>query len=474
MRQFVLFIALFLSISSLAQTSDSTLFTKWEGALKTQGMNLKLIFDLSKESCLLDVPIQAVKDYPSSSYEIKGDSIRISFEGILSARFHGMIKENNLIEGKWLQVGLSFPLSLERSEERYRPQNNKQKVAYKQEDVSYTNKNNSIQLGGTLTLPEEGGKHAVAILITGSGQQDRDETLFGHKPFAVIADYLTRKGIAVLRVDDRGVGASTGKESLKTATSYDFAMDVEAGIKYLKSRSDIDQASIGLIGHSEGGMIASILGAERDDLAFIVSMAGLGVAGKRLASSQIKMALSHILPSQSVDSIVAFDKRAMDIIINQKNDRLAEVSISQALVGQWVEGQDDDVRKYFGMKKVDGFSTINTKVAMQRYKRLMVPWFRYFLNYNPKNYLPKIKAPYFAINGEKDTQVLSDMNLTGFRRIFAASGKNNYKVKSYPNLNHFFQHCKTGYIDEVEDIEETFSEEVLNDISIWIKEQLKK
>ncbi|MGZ2369259.1 alpha/beta hydrolase family protein [Ancylomarina sp. YFZ004] len=473
MKQFILLFTLILCLSNASEAANKLEGTKWEGALLVQGFELKLVLKFNQDVCLLDVPVQGVVDYLSSECEISGDSIRVAYSGMLQAQFVGVKQADTLIVGHWLQSGKSFPLTLRRKVEHKRPQTPKLPLPYKQEEVSYFNHDKSIHIGGTLSLPKTGGNHPVAILITGSGQQDRDESIMGHQPFLVIADYLTRQGIAVLRVDDRGVGATTGLESLKTATSYDFALDVVAGIKYLQSRADINPQQIGLIGHSEGGLIASIIGSKRDDLAFIVSLAGVGVSGNRLMSSQIKKALVRTLPTKAVDTIVSFDKRAMNIIIHQENDRLAEVSISQALIGPWLEGQDAPVKEYFGLKTVDGFQSLDTKPVLARYKKMMIPWFRYFIRYQPSEFLPKVKAPFLVLNGEKDTQVLADLNTSGFKRIFNTCGKTNYKIKTYPDLNHFFQHCETGYIDEVESIEETISEEVLNDISTWIKDQVE-
>ena len=465
----ITFVFIILNASYAVNALDST---KWEGALLVKGMELKLIFEFDEGKCSLDVPAQGLVDYAATEYKLDGSDMEITFSGI-KAQFIGTNESDTLIVGKWVQSGLSFPLKLRRKEKYNRPQNPQVPLAYKVEEVSYYNHDKSIHIGGTLTVPEHGKKHPVAILITGSGQQDRDESLFGHKPFLVIADYLTRHGIAVLRVDDRGIGSTTGVESLKTATSFDFAMDVVSGIKYLKTRADIDKNEIGLIGHSEGGLIASIIGSKRKDLAFIISMAGVGISGNRLISSQIKKSLERTLPLVSVDSIISFDKRAMDIIMNQKNNRLAEVSISQALVGPWGNQQDAAVREYFGMKIVDGFHTINTEPILARYKKMMIPWFRYFIAYKPVDFLPKIKTPMLILNGDNDTQVLSELNTLGFERIFKSCGKTNYKIIRYPGLNHFFQHCNTGFMDEVEAIEETISEEVLNDMSVWIEEQVK-
>jgi len=474
MKKSIALLIAVLCLSGFSQVLGQKKLNKWEGALLVQGFELNLIFKFNEETCLIDVPAQGVVDYPASEFKIVNDSVYMSFTGLFQAQFVGENQSDTLIAGNWLQSGQSMPLVLRRKEEYNRPQSPKSPLPYKTEDVSYFNQDTSIRFAGTLTRPKNEGKHPVAILITGSGQQDRDESIMGHKPFLVIADYLTRQGIAVLRVDDRGIGGSTGRETLKNATSYDFAMDIVAGIDYLKSRADIDQQSIGLIGHSEGGLIASILGAQRKDLAFIVSLAGVGVSGKRLMSSQIKKSLIRTLPTISVDSIIRFEKRAMSIILHQNDNRRAEVSIGQALVGLWLQGQDQAVKEYFAMKKVDGFDVCELKTVMVRYKKMMIPWFRYFLAYQPSEFLSKVEAPFLALNGEKDTQVLADLNLGGIKRIFNTCGKTNYKTKSYPNLNHFFQNCETGYIDEVESIEETISEEVLKDMGLWINKQLTR
>ena len=474
MRNTIILILLFgiLSCSNKDQKMDED-FVKWEGEIKVDEFEVKLIFKLNCEKCFLDVPAQAVQDYPASNMSNSGDSINITFAGMIKARFEG-INENDVIVGNWIQLGKNYPLTLRKKKEYSRHQNPKLPYPYKEEFVSYFNQDKSVKFGGTMTIPKQGNKHSVAILISGSGQQDRDETIFGHKPFLVIADYLTRQGIAVLRVDDRGIGQTTGKETLLNATSYDFALDVIAGIEYLKNRKDINPNRIGLIGHSEGGLIASIVGAMRNDIAFIVSLAGVGVSGEKLILSQIEKSFKRTITSPSIDSIMVLEKEAINIINVESNNRLAELTILQKLTVKRLANQDTIVKKYYGMEVKDGFETYNFEVTGDRYKQLMLPWYRYFLLYNPSDYLPKVNAPFLALNGEKDTQVLADLNLNGFKNTFDKNEKENYKTISYPDLNHFFQHCRTGYYDEVESIEETISPEVLNDISTWIKEQIEK
>lgn len=476
MRRLIIFIFVLATISVYSQdlTKINLGTTKWEGFINTGNTEFKLIFDLGVDKCFLAVPAQALMDYPSTKYEIKNDSIKISFSGILQANFVGKKQADTLITGNWIQLNKSYPISLKKKKEYNRPQNPQQPFPYKIENVTYFNKDKSIKFGGTLTIPENGDKFPVAILITGSGQEDRDETLFGHKPFLIIADYLTRNGIAVLRVDDRGIGETTGKETLRNATSYDFAKDVSDGIEFLKQRKEIDPMKIGLIGHSEGGVIASIVGSERKDIAFIVSMAGVGVNGEMLILSQIETGLrKNKTPEQSIDSILAIEKRTLDILLEVPDNRIAGKLIQEQLSLELLEKQDSLTQQYFGVTTKNGLKTLNMEELGKRYIVRMLPWHRYFISYRPTSILNKINAPFLAINGEKDTQVLAKLNLNGFDKIFKNSGKINYKIISYPELNHFFQHCNTGYLDEIETIEETMSTEVLSDMTNWIKEQIR-
>ncbi len=476
MKELIIFITNFLLLTSSCQSSKSieqqNKSTKWEGYLKVEKVELKLIFKFNEEKCLLEVPAQALVNYPSSDCKVKKDSLYVTFSGIIQASFNGSIQGDTLILGNWIQMGKVFPITLKKKSEYNRPQNPIPPFPYQIEDVTYFNQDKSIRFGGTLTIPGKGSKHPVAILITGSGQEDRDETIFGHKPFLVIADYLTRHGIAVLRVDDRGIGKTSGKETLLNATSLDFAKDVEAGIEYLKIRNDIDPVKIGLVGHSEGGIIASIIGAERSDIAFIISMAGVGISGKELVLSQFETGLKRGLPQSSIDSIMPFEKKAIEIIMNEQNNRTAEVTILQKLLSKWLDNQDSLTQKYFGLNYKDGIKTVNTREVSMRYNRMMQPWFRYLLSYSPNSVCSKINIPFLAINGEKDMQVLAKLNLNGFNKIFTDCNKTNYKIISYPELNHFFQHCQSGYMEEVESIEETFSEGVLNDMTNWINNQI--
>jgi len=286
-----------------------------------------------------------------------------------------------------------------------RPQAPQPPYPYQTEEVSFTNDQAGATLAGTLTVPADA--KCVLLMVTGSGMQNRDEELLGHKPFAVIADYLARNGIATLRYDDRGYGESTGGE-LMNATTRDFADDAVAGIQWLRQSGRFPK--VGILGHSEGGEIAFMLGAE-NLVDFIVSLAGPSVAG--------------------------------DSILLEQN---------RALYGELAAGLTiDDIRN-------------NPQIQQ-------VPWYRYFISYNPQQDLARISCPVMALNGEKDCQVPATMNLDAIRRTLPAN--EHHLIKSYPGLNHLFQHCETGFVNEYEAIEETISTEVLNDISTWLQQIAK-
>lgn len=447
---------------------------KWEGTLQAPNYELKMVFEFQQQRCLLTVPAQALADYPSSTFTSNGDTLNASFTGLFQAGFRGIRQSDTVITGHWMQSGVIIPLVLRPKKENLRPQNPKPPYPYIVQELTYTNRDSSITFGATLAVPHKGKKLAAAILISGSGQQDRDETVFGHKPFWVIADYLARQGIAVLRVDDRGVGATTGRATLKDATTRDFANDVAAGIEYLKRRPEIDSTKIGLIGHSEGGMIAALVSAERNDVAFVVSLAGLGVTGRQIIASQLELALNQSFSKQDADSILLFEMKCIDIILRQSDNLAAETEILNMLNSEWVHKQDETVKKYFGMEEQNGVEVYQTQLLKQRNRARMSPWFRYFLAYDPAPVLPQIKAPFLAVNGNNDTQVAAEPNLSGFINSFTQCGKTNYKTVCYQGLNHFFQHCTTGMLGEVEGIEETFSEEVMRDMAQFIKRETAK
>lgn len=334
--------------------------------------------------------------------------------------------------------------------------------SYYTEEVSFRGKTDTAVLSGTLSLPSKQGKFPVVVLISGSGPQDRNEEVFNHRPFLVLADYLTHHGIGVLRYDDRGIGKSTG--SFKTATSYDFAADASAAVDFLKKRKEIDIHNIGIIGHSEGGMIAPILATTRKDIAFIVLMAGPGIPIAELMDLQSrKMGALEGAPQDYLDKSSAFETGAFNIIKKSTNDSLSvklqnyfTIAIQQ-LPTEMRPPTEEETKKL---------------IAAQA-KQMSSPWFREFIRFDPTPYLKQVKCPLLAINGTLDAQVTATENLKGISTAMLEAHQSKYTITSYPGLNHLFQESKTGSMGEYATIEQTVSPKVLNDIQHWINQQIK-
>ncbi|WP_144395418.1 alpha/beta hydrolase family protein [Pleionea sediminis] len=332
-----------------------------------------------------------------------------------------------------------------------RPQTPKPPFDYITESVSVTNQKDNVTLAGTLSIPK-GHIKATAILITGSGPQDRDETILGHKPFAVIADHLTTHGIAVLRMDDRGVGQSTGR--FGEATTHDFATDISAAVDFLKQRNDIPAKKIGLIGHSEGGMVAPMVASRRDDIAFLILLAGPGITIDKLYSEQRYLILKASGIDESVlNSVYRGEKRLFKEIRELPIDKPISDSIKAEL---------RELHSVFGT---------NNDSANQLIEFISTPWFRYFMTYNPEDYFRDITIPVLALNGTLDLQVAAESNLNGLQQLFEKYGYKDYTIKPLKQLNHLFQTAKTGNVNEYRQIEETFSPVALNEMTTWLEKR---
>jgi len=456
--------ALFISISSFGQDITG----QWNGVLKVQGTQLRLVFNVTKTengfSSTMDSPDQGAKGIPVTHTTF--DSLKIKFE-VATARieYNGELKENEII-GTFKQGGQEFPMNLSRKaiekEVAKRPQEPTKPYQYYSEDVTFENIKDSISLSGTLTLPTKSGNFPVVILITGSGPQNRDEALLGHKPFLVIADYLTKNGIAVLRYDDRGVGQSKG--DFKTATSADFATDVESAITYLKTRKEINKKQIGLVGHSEGGLIAPIVAAKSKDVSFIILLAGTGIQGDKLLLLQEEL-ISRVNGVSETDIKKSIEKNSkLFEMVVKSNDTMKLKTDLTNLINESLKN-DTSAEMLNGMTK-DEF------VSMQ-VNQISSPWMQYFIKFDPATTLEKVKCPVLAINGEKDLQVPPKENLTAIKNALAKGGNKNVTIKELPNLNHLFQECNTGSPNEYSSIEQTFSPTALDEITKWIKLQVE-
>ncbi len=452
-----------LSIPIFAQTA--AIEGNWLGAIETSGIKLRLVLKVTKSSngsfaAKLDSIDQGANDLEVDTFSQQDRIVRfdakkygISYEGTLNGK-------GEEISGTFKQGPASLPLIFKRSTSAVkvnRPQDPQKPYLYDEEEVAYENKKDQVKLAGTLTLPRTAEKHPAVILITGSGAQDRNETILGHRPFLVLADYLTKRGIAVLRVDDRGVGGSS--MGLPTATSENFAVDVLAGIEYLKTRKEINPRQIGLIGHSEGGIIAPMVAVRSKDVAFIVLMAGTGQTGEDVLYTQSALIQKAGGASTEVTSqnTVAL-KNIFAVMKAEPDNKRAEQQIRERLEKQMSE-LNEEQRKIFASIKATAESQIQMSLS---------PWFRYFITYNPRLTLEKVKIPVLAINGENDLQVSSKENLKIIAAALKKSGNKDYTIKSFPKLNHLFQTSETGSPGEYGTIEETIAPQVLETIADWI------
>jgi len=447
---------------SLNAFSQKDITGNWYGVLKVMGMELRVSFTIQNDNDSLSAIMasldQGVSNIPMESVVFKGNSLSIS-QSAMQMNFEGKVNQDfTFIEGMFKQAGQEFELDLGREEiikkVLNRPQEPKPPFSYYSEEVEFENKSAKIKLSGTLTLPSSKGKHPVVVLISGSGPQDRNEELMGHKPFLVLADYLTKKGIGVLRFDDRGTAKSSGDHSL--ATTEDFATDVEAAIDFLKKRKDIDKSKIGLIGHSEGGLIAPIVASRSKKLAYVVLLAGPGIPGDEILLAQGRLiALAEGVDSTTVEKNLAEAKTMYDII--KQNDKEEAERKLVEFVRKQIEALPDDEKK--AIPDVDVYIS-------QSIMTLNNNWFRFFLSFDPQQTLEKVNCPVLAINGTLDLQVPYRENLEAIK---SAIPENEFSlIKSLPNLNHLFQTTKTGAISEYGELEETISPIALEEISTWL------
>lgn len=457
----LLLLTLLLPISLSAQASD--MIGTWEGELKVRGQKITIFFNIAPQqdgrlTATLDVPSQMQYDLKMDEVTVDSNEITINFkQGNL--QYKGKLSPYlSTLKGVWTQGGGSFALPLYRRKTTpyARPQTPQAPFDYDIEEVQYLNKTANIKLAGTLTIPKGKDKYPVAILISGSGAQDRNSALLKHKPFWVIADYLTSQGIAVLRFDDRGVGQSEG--DFAKATTADFATDVTAAVQYLQKHPRIDKCQIGLIGHSEGGAIAQIVAAQqKKKIDFVVLLATQGVSGKAILLQQ----LEDILQQEGVDKELIQTRVRM-------NEQLFEAILKddkQALqAGDLLPIIKEDLNKMSEAdKKLLGLEPAS---LMQSFPSFVSPWMRYYLEYDPAANLSKIKSPILAINGDKDLQVAGEINLKAIKQQVSKSTP--LTIKLLPNHNHLLQHSESGAISDYIEIEETISPEVLELMATWI------
>ncbi|MBN1648322.1 MAG: alpha/beta hydrolase [Spirochaetales bacterium] len=437
---------------------DNTDFTgSWQGTLNARGMSMALVFNLNKTetgyAATIDSPDQGAFGLAVSSVTADDSGIELISEAV-AGKFTGLLNSEGILEGTWYQSGGEFPVSLERKEiavMQRRPQDITGPCPYIAEDIQFPGGSAGVTLAGTLTLPETDGSYPAVILISGSGPQNRDEEIMNHRPFHVIADWLTKNGIAVLRYDDRGIAGSGG--DFATATSEDFKNDASAAVDYLKGRTDLPVGSIGIIGHSEGAMIAPVLAAENSKVGFIVMLAGSAFSGEEILYQQTKaLLMARGLNEAVADLNVKLAQQIYQIIKDNPDNDQAEMLLRQY---------------YKSLGAAD--AEIDKELP-----RVLTPWFRAFLVFSPRPCLEKLKIPVFALNGSKDLQVVPEVNLQQIEKALKKAGNTRYKIKEYDGLNHLFQPAQTGAPEEYAKIDITISEEVLKGITDWIKSLFKQ
>lgn len=459
---FVLLIIGLNAISSLAQTIGGD----WTGLLETPGVKLRLVFHIEEKDgtflATMDSPDQGAFGIPVTSVAFTAPVLRIQIAALLLEFLGDLDDKGEQIKGTFKQGGASFPLKLQRQAIEApvapkRPQEPKFPLPYYTEDVSFENQEAGVVLAGTLALPRKEGKFPVAILVSGSGPQNRDEELLGHKPFLVLSDYLVRQGFGVLRYDDRGVGKSTGDFS--SATSADFASDVHAAIAFLKTRKEALPDRIGLIGHSEGGMIAPMVAVKAGrDVSFIISLAGTGVSGEALLLRQQELiGKAAGLSEVELKRNRSFNQKAYQFI----RAKVPRDSSEKALFADFIALLPPELPK--DQQEIAFSQTLAT---------LYKPWFQFFIEFDPASVWEKVKCPVLAINGEKDLQVDPVQNLPAIQGALKKGKNKDVTVRVFAELNHLFQHAESGSVAEYEKIEETFAPEALHAIAEWLRARM--
>jgi pimeloyl-ACP methyl ester carboxylesterase len=452
---------LLLSALATAQAPAPPITGAWQGTLHAGAVNLRIVFHISSTaaglSSTLDSPDQGASGLSTTSTTLANDTLTVVADNLHLIFAASLSPDRNTLAGTFTQGSTVLPLTLTRVTNAAdlaapkRPQDPIPPFPYKSIDVTYTNPSANVTLAATLTLPPGPGPFPALVLIPGSGPHDRDETIFGHKPFLVLADTLTRHGIAVLRYDDRGVGHSTG--SLATATTADLATDAEAALAYLRSRPETDLHRTGLLGHSEGGLIAPMIAARNKNVAFLVLLAAPGVPGAQLLPEQRRLlGLASGMSPEAATKLSADEAHLIDLVLAAEKSSTDPATFDQQLR-----------TKFATLLPADRLDAA--------VKAFSSPWLRFFLSYDPAPALHHVTCPVLALDGSKDIQVPAAQNLPAIRSALASGGNTHVEVEEFPGLNHLFQPATTGSPTEYGKVDITISPEVLTKISTWILQQ---
>ena len=448
--------------ASAVDAADSSFAGYWDGSIALPGMKLGIRVHLAHDdagnwSGTIDIPMQGAKDLPLEGINATGNSITFAIAGVPGEPTFNGVRDGDTIAGPFTQGGQTFDFEMTRGTETAptRPQDPEPPFPYSSADVTF--QNGDVTLAGTLTIPAGDGPFPAVVLLTGSGPQDRNEEVFDHRPFLVIADYLSRRGIAVLRYDDRGVGGSSG--DIVNYTSADFAQDALAAVALLNDDDRIDATRIGLLGHSEGAMIAPMTAAESDRVAFIVLLAAPGVPAPELLAVQTE----RIMRAEGSDE----ETIEKGVALNRELTALLASDASREAIR---EGARDVIRRQNDLMPPEQRPPPDAldKMIESNLNSIMTRWFRFFMRYDPRDALRQVTVPVLALFGTLDTQVDAAQNRPALEAALADAGNEDVTVRTMEGLNHMFQHATTGAVSEYGDIDETISPEVLEIIHGWI------
>jgi len=469
MIQFLLSIALLCATPLRTSAISVVERVTWSGAVDLPGnQQLEFSVELEHGAGTISIPMQRAVDLPLADVVVTDKQLKFAIPSVGASWVLDVADDGKTATGV-LKQGGEFPTTMRRlaadesvAKTLVRPQEPKPPFPYDVQEVQFENVVAGAKLAGTLTIPRGNGPFPCVILVSGSGPQDRDETLLGHRPFLVLADHLTRNGIAVLRYDDRGVGKSTG--TFATATSDDFAQDALAAIAFVKHRKGIDDRHIGIVGHSEGGLIAPMCAVRSKDVAFIVMLAGPGMRGAELLALQGKLiAIAAGMPADAAELQAGESAELYAMVAAGKSDdevkaQLRVVALRQLKRAPETASMTDEELA----RKAD-------EVVAEQGGELLGPWFRRFLAYDPREDLEKVTCPVLALNGEKDLQVPPAENLSRIEAALRVAGNMDVTATELAGLNHLFQTCTTGSPSEYALIEETFSPQALEIVAKWIR-----
>ncbi|WP_086594251.1 alpha/beta hydrolase family protein [Hymenobacter crusticola] len=458
------------SATLLAPPASPNVGGRWAGNLRLpSGTQLTLIVNIKdnnagRRTATLDVPTQNAQGVLVDRVDVRADSVLLTASQIKASFAGRLTGDGRQIDGRWQQNGAKLPLVFQRATSTTtagpkRPQEPAPPFPYREEQVRFASKDPGVQLAGTLTLPTGAGPFPAVVLLSGSGAQDRDESIFGHHPFRVVADYLTRRGIAVLRFDDRGVGQSGGNAT--TATAADYAKDAQGALAFLRSRPGLNPKQLGLIGHSEGGTAAIAAAGQAQGPAFLVLLATPGVPGIDVLSRQAMDQARLKTKDPKVLASTEQRQRNMLMIVQQtQNNVQAQQQIIKVLTPSVALPPDmaEQIHKAAEAQAVMATS----------------PAFRHILADNPQKTLPAVKCPVLALNGSKDLQVASAVNLPAIEKTLKGSGNRDVTTQELAGLNHMFQTASTGATTEYGQIEETFSPIALQSIGDWLTQRTKR